>query len=101
MYRRARYPGLDRDIELCFQLFDSGIVLRNEIGTKHSRDSCPFDTPRPEDKMNKLALAFALGATALFATAATAAPLAVNPSVGVDNSNIQNVRMVCNEEGRC
>src|SRR3954447_20446380 len=50
--------------------------------------------------MNKLALCFALGATALFATAATAAPLAVNPAVGVD-SNIQNVRMVCNEEGRC
>jgi hypothetical protein len=51
--------------------------------------------------MNKLALSFALGATALFATAATAAPLAVNPSVGVDSSNVQNVRMVCNEEGRC
>jgi hypothetical protein len=50
--------------------------------------------------MNKLALSCALGAAALFATAATAAPLAVNPSVGVD-SNIQNVRMVCNEEGRC
>jgi hypothetical protein len=50
--------------------------------------------------MNKLVISFALGATALFATAATAAPLAVNPSVGVDN-NIQNVRMVCNEEGRC
>jgi hypothetical protein len=51
--------------------------------------------------MNKLALSLALGATALFATAATAAPLAVNPSVGVDSSNVQNVRMVCNEEGRC
>ena len=50
--------------------------------------------------MNKLALSCALGATALFATAATAAPLAVNPSVGTD-SNIQNVRMVCNENGRC
>jgi hypothetical protein len=50
--------------------------------------------------MNKLAISFALGATALFATAATAAPLAVNPSVAAD-SNIQNVRMVCNENGRC
>jgi hypothetical protein len=50
--------------------------------------------------MNKLALSFALGATALFATAATAAPLAVDRSAGVD-SNIQNVRMVCNENGRC
>ena len=50
--------------------------------------------------MNKLALSYAVGATALFATAATAAPLAAHPSVGFD-SNIQNVRMVCNEEGRC
>jgi hypothetical protein len=50
--------------------------------------------------MNKLLLSFAVGATALFATAATAAPLAVNPSVAPD-SNIQNVRMVCNENGRC
>ena len=50
--------------------------------------------------MNKLVISFALGATALFATAATAAPLAVNPSVSPD-SNIQNVRMVCNENGRC
>ena len=50
--------------------------------------------------MNKLALCFAIGATALFATAASAAPLTVNPSVAPD-SNIQNVRMVCNENGRC
>ena len=50
--------------------------------------------------MNKIALSFAVSATALFATAATAAPLAVNPSVAADN-HIQNVRMVCNENGRC
>ena len=50
--------------------------------------------------MNKLAISLAVGASALFATAATAAPLAPNPSVGVD-SNVQNVRMVCNENGRC
>ena len=50
--------------------------------------------------MNKLALSCAVGATALFATAASAAPLTVNPSVAPD-SNIQNVRMVCNENGRC
>jgi hypothetical protein len=50
--------------------------------------------------MNKLVISLALGATAFFATAATAAPLAVNPSVAPD-SNIQNVRMVCNEDGRC
>ena len=50
--------------------------------------------------MNKLAISLAVGASALFATAATAAPLAVNPSVGAD-SNIQTVRMFCNENGRC
>jgi hypothetical protein len=50
--------------------------------------------------MNKLAICFAVGASALLATAATAAPLTVNPSVAPD-SNIQNVRMVCNENGRC
>jgi hypothetical protein len=50
--------------------------------------------------MNKLALCCAIGATALFATAASAAPLTVNPSVAPD-SNIQAVRMVCNEYGRC
>ena len=50
--------------------------------------------------MNKLAISLAVGACALFATAATAAPLAVNPTVAPD-SNIQNVRMVCNEYGRC
>ena len=50
--------------------------------------------------MNKIAICFAVGATALFATAATAAPLAANLSVAPD-SNIQNVRMVCNEDGRC
>ncbi|MEA2896440.1 MAG: hypothetical protein QOJ84_2055 [Bradyrhizobium sp.] len=50
--------------------------------------------------MNKLALSCAIGATALFATAASGAPLTVNPTVAPD-SNIQNVRMVCNENGRC
>jgi hypothetical protein len=52
-----------------------------------------------EKKMNKLAISLAVGATALFATAASAAPLSVG-SVAQD-SNIQNVRMVCNEDGRC
>ena len=50
--------------------------------------------------MNKIAISFAVGATALFATAATAAPLTANPSVAPD-SNIQNVRMVCDDSGRC
>ena len=50
--------------------------------------------------MNKIAICFAVGATALLATAATAAPLAANQSVAPD-SNIQNVRMICDDSGRC
>ena len=48
--------------------------------------------------MKTLTLALAAGA-ALLATAASAAPLSIG-SVASD-SNIQNVRMVCNEDGRC
>jgi hypothetical protein len=50
--------------------------------------------------MNKLAICLAVGASALFATAASAAPLSADVSV-VPEGNIQNVRMVCNENGRC
>src|SRR5260370_42439458 len=50
--------------------------------------------------MNKIAISFAVGATALLAPAATAAPLTAARSVAQD-SNIQNVRMVCDENGRC
>ena len=50
--------------------------------------------------MNKIAISFAVAASALFATAATAAPLTVNRAAAAD-SDIQNVRMVCDEYGRC
>jgi|SRR6476469_3401302 hypothetical protein len=50
--------------------------------------------------MNKTAICFALGASALFVTTATAAPLTADRLV-VPDSNIQNVRMVCDEYGRC
>jgi hypothetical protein len=50
--------------------------------------------------MNKLTTAFAVAAGALFTTAAGAAPLTASQSIAPD-SNIQNVRMVCNEDGRC
>jgi hypothetical protein len=53
-----------------------------------------------EIAMNKLAISLAVGASALFMTAASAAPLSADASV-VSESNIQNVRMVCNENGRC
>ena len=50
--------------------------------------------------MNKIILSLALGAGALFATAASAAPLG-NGIVAVPDNGIENVRMVCNEDGRC
>ncbi len=50
--------------------------------------------------MNKLAIALALGASALLTSAASAAPLSHDVSVA-PASNVQNVRMVCNENGRC
>ncbi len=48
--------------------------------------------------MKTLTLALVTGA-ALFATAASAAPLSIGPVAS--DGNIQNVRMVCNEDGRC
>jgi hypothetical protein len=50
--------------------------------------------------MNNLAIALAFGASTLFVTAASAAPLSARQSVA-PQSNIQNVRMVCDENGRC
>jgi hypothetical protein len=50
--------------------------------------------------MKKIIVSLALGAGALFATAASSAPLS-NGLVAVPSSNIENVRMVCNEAGRC
>ena len=50
--------------------------------------------------MNKVIISLALGAGALFATAASAAPLSNGIAVMPDNG-IENVRMVCNEDGRC
>ena len=49
--------------------------------------------------MNKLIITLAVGASALFVTAATAAPLA--NGVTALPSDIENVRMVCDENGRC
>ena len=50
--------------------------------------------------MKNLAIYLAAGASALLVTAASAAPLSPNGAVAPD-SNIQNVRMVCDENGRC
>jgi hypothetical protein len=53
-----------------------------------------------EPGMNKVIISLALGASALFATAASAAPLSNGVAVMPDNG-IENVRLVCNEYGRC
>jgi hypothetical protein len=50
--------------------------------------------------MKNLATYLAVGASALLVTAASAAPLSADVSVAPE-SNTQNVRMVCNESGRC
>ena len=51
--------------------------------------------------MKNYAIYFAAGASALVMTAAaSAAPLSADVSVAPE-SNIQNVRMVCDEAGRC
>jgi hypothetical protein len=50
--------------------------------------------------MKKLIIPLAIGATALFASAASAAPLSNGVSVMPDNG-IENVRLVCDDSGRC
>ena len=50
--------------------------------------------------MKSLAIYLAAGASALFVTAVSAAPLSPN-AASAPESNIQNVRMVCNEAGQC
>jgi hypothetical protein len=50
--------------------------------------------------MNKLSVSLAVGASALFMAGASAAPL-TNGVTTLPEGNVQNVRMVCNENGRC
>ena len=50
--------------------------------------------------MKFIALTMAAAAGTLLVTAASAAPLSANVSVAPE-SNIQIVRMFCNEDGRC
>jgi hypothetical protein len=49
--------------------------------------------------MNKLSISLLVGAAALFASSAQAAPL-TNGTPSIANG-VENVRMVCNENGRC
>ena len=50
--------------------------------------------------MNKVIIALAFGASALLATSASAAPLSNGITVMPANGT-ENVRMVCDESGRC
>jgi hypothetical protein len=50
--------------------------------------------------MKVFTITLAAAASTLLVTAASAAPLSASVSVAPE-SNIQNVRMVCNEDGRC
>ena len=50
--------------------------------------------------MKKLAISLIAGAGALLATAASAAPLS-NGITALPEGNVEQVRMVCNENGRC
>lgn len=50
--------------------------------------------------MKNLVICLAAGASALLVTSASAAPLSAEISV-VPSSQFQNVRMVCDEGGRC
>ena len=50
--------------------------------------------------MKKLVISMMAGAGALLATSAFAAPLS-NGITALPDSNIEQVRMVCNENGRC
>jgi hypothetical protein len=50
--------------------------------------------------MNKTTIILALGAAALFGTAASAAPLANGLAFAPDNG-IEQVRLICDDRGRC
>ena len=50
--------------------------------------------------MKNLAISLVMGAGALFSFGADAAPLSVGPSMLPDNG-IENVRLVCDDYGRC
>ena len=49
--------------------------------------------------MSKLIIALVAGTSALFASSAIAAPL--NPTTTAIDNGVENVRMVCDQSGRC
>src|SRR3954469_10262283 len=75
------------------------IPWREGIGQPANK-AAEASQPAFGEHMNKLAISLAVGASALFVTGATAAPLAIDRLAAPDG-NVQNVRMVCDEYGRC
>jgi len=52
-----------------------------------------------ENTVSKLIIALVAGTSALFANSAIAAPL--NPTTTAVDNGVENVRMVCDQSGRC
>jgi hypothetical protein len=50
--------------------------------------------------MRNAVISLAIGVGALVSSGANAAPLSVSPSMA-SNTNVENVRLVCDESGRC
>lgn len=69
------------------------------FGNDHSRRTVGLYVQREESFMNKLAISLLAGAAALVAGSAQAAPL--SPVAPALDNGVENVRMVCNEFGRC
>ena len=51
--------------------------------------------------MNRIVFSLAIGVTALLATAATATAAPLSNGAAIYPSDVENVRLVCNENGRC
>jgi hypothetical protein len=103
---RPRYGAVGEPFEIhSFQRHPCEVQEKNEGGARfpeRSRDGiveCAYQY-RGGENMRKIAISIAAGAGALLATAVNAAPLPSGIS-GLPDSNLVNVRLVCNEDGRC
>ncbi len=76
------------------------VTMRLNIGNvRRSRPVSLHDITMEGYDMNKLAVSLLAGAAALVAGSAQAAPL--NPVAPTLDNGIENVRMVCDQYGRC
>jgi len=67
---------------------------------KRSEPYCRIRTPKAFDK-KKLGIALAISTSALFITAANAAPLSSSSLSIAPNNGVENVRVVCDQSGQC